>query len=159
MLCYSLSLCRADCGWGAGAGGFAITLLGALDFVNLLGGEANLRDDVAVGLREAVEQVVVVAERYHIAYLVEVEIGVDRVGAKWLLLVVELAVAAVKKEALLIVAESALADSVELVVGDSHQYLDGQIYRVFTALDLALDALTLPVIPGGNAVKFGLTLG
>ena len=55
-------------------------LFGSCNFIELLGGETGLRYYVAVGFGEAIEEMIVVAYAYNVADLVEVEIGIYRVG-------------------------------------------------------------------------------
>ena len=87
------------------------------DLIDLLGGKTHLAYDVAIGLGEAVEQMLAVAEGYNVTDLVEVEVGVDCMGAKWLVLIVKLAVASVKDKAVGCVTKSTLANTVEFIVG------------------------------------------
>ena len=91
-----------------------------LYFVYLLGGKTYLADDIALGLGEAVEEMIAVAEGDHVAYLIEIKVGVYGVRAKWLMLVVKLSVAALEDKAVPRVTESALAHTVEFVVGERH---------------------------------------
>ena len=68
-----------------GAGSLFVALT---DLVDLLGGKTHLAYYVTLGLGEAVEEMLGVAEGNNVADLVEVEVGVDCVRAKRLVLVV-----------------------------------------------------------------------
>ena len=73
----------------------------ASDLIELLGGEARFCDDVALGLGEAIEEVLVVADADNVTDFIEVEVGVYGVGEEGLLSVGELSVTALKKETVL----------------------------------------------------------
>ena len=58
---------------------FAVTgsvLVVTAELVYLLGGKTYLADDIALGLGEAVEEMIAVAEGDHVAYLIEIKVGV-----------------------------------------------------------------------------------
>lgn len=59
-----------------------------MKLVYLLCGKTNLAYHVSLGLREAVEEMVAVAKGYYVADLIEIKVGVYRVRAKRLMLVV-----------------------------------------------------------------------
>ena len=52
------------------------------NFIYFLSGKSYLADNVTLGLGEAVEEMIVISKGDYVAYLIEIEVGVDRVGAK-----------------------------------------------------------------------------
>ena len=87
-------------------------LFGSCNFIELLGGETGLCDDVTLCFGEAIEQVLVVADADNVTDFIEVEVGVYGVGEEGLLCVGELSVTALKKETVLRMAKPSAANVV-----------------------------------------------
>ena len=127
-------------------------------FVDFLGSKASLRYVCHIPFREAVIKSVKSADAYNVANLVPVILGVEGIGGKRLLLIVELSVTAVKDKSILIVSESALADTIESLRVNNHHNINRGVKLIAAVLNLFFHALSLPVKPVGNVVESSVSL-
>ena len=83
---------------------FHILFFFAADLIDLLCRKSDLTDYVALCLGEAIEEMLLIAERDNVSHLIIIEVRVYRVGAKGLVLIVKLALASVENKSVNIVA-------------------------------------------------------
>ena len=112
--------------------------------VELFCSKPCLGDDIYILLREAVEQLVLVTEGYHVSYLVEEVIGIYGVGSKRLAVIIQLSATAGQMESLVRMGKNSFAHLVHGFIVYDHHDPDRDLKMIFSVYKFLPYTFSLP---------------